>query len=170
MIRRGVLAILPVVAALALSSCSTFGHNDAVATVNGRELSRTELSDLLHNTVVQDTLTGALDNDRASLGGQADQIIGIWISLQVAERSGLVDFTGTTAATSLTTQYKDGFTKAPPKVQQLLTQLQTFHEQTGTADAAKLYAAVQQAKVHVDSRYGYWDAAQASVLPFGEST
>ena len=75
-----------------------------------------------------------------------------------------------TANTDLATQYKDDFSKAPPKVQELLTQLQTYHAQAGTADAAKLYTAVSKANVHVDSRYGYWDAAQASVVPFGAST
>ncbi|MEO5901789.1 MAG: hypothetical protein ABIR68_16905 [Ilumatobacteraceae bacterium] len=94
MIRRGALAILPLVAALALSSCSTFNRNDAVATVDGTELSRTELSDLLRNTVIQNQLTGALDDNRASLSGQADQVIGIWISLQVVRQSGLADLSG----------------------------------------------------------------------------
>jgi len=169
-IRRGALAILPVVAALALSSCSTFNRNDAVATVDGMELSRSELSDLLRNNVVQNRLTGPLDANRASLSGQADQVIGIWISLQVVKKSGLADLSGVAEQGQLTTEFKDDFTGASPKVQQLLTQLEAFHNQAGTLDPAALYAAVKKANVHVDSRYGYWDAAQVTVVPFGAAT
>ncbi|MEO5901788.1 MAG: hypothetical protein ABIR68_16900 [Ilumatobacteraceae bacterium] len=70
----------------------------------------------------------------------------------------------------LATEYKVDFTGAPQKVQQLLTQLEAYHNQVGSLDGAALYAAVQKANVHVDSRYGFWDPAQASVLPFGEAT
>lgn len=169
-IRRSVLASLPVVAALALSSCSTFSRNDAVATVDGRQLSRSELSELLSNSVIQNQLTGALDGDRASLSGQADQIIGIWISLQVVHKNGLADLSGAAEQTQLTTQYKDAFTGASPTVQQVLTQLEAYHNQVGGLDGAALYAAVKKANIHVDSRYGYWDAEKVSVLPFGEAT
>ncbi len=170
MIRRSILALCAVVAMVALSACSTFNRNDSVATVGGDALSRTELSQLLDNALVQnDLLIGPVSASGADVASQADTLISVWVVLAALRRAGAIDLTGAAQRTALATQYTTAFTGAPAAVQQLLTQLGAFHDQftAGTLDQAKLLATVQAASVHVDSRYGYWDGAAAKVLPFG---
>jgi hypothetical protein len=172
-IRRSILALSAAVALVALSACSTFNRNDSVATVGGDALSRTELAQLLNNPLVQDDFgTGPVTDSQATVGDQADTVIGVWVVLAALRRSGTVDISGADQRAALTAQYTTDFTSAPATVQQLLTEYGAFHEQfeAGTLDQAKLLAAVQATSVHVDSRYGYWDGATASVQPFGTAT
>lgn len=171
-IRRTLLALCAVAAMVALSSCSTFNRADSVAVAGGSTLHRDGLSQLLRNPIVQNALqNGELDGAQAELGSQADRIISIWIVLNVIDHSGAADLSGTAEQAALTTKYAADFTSASPTVQQLLTQYAAFvsQRQAGTLDQAKVSAAVTSAKVHVDSRYGRWDGAQASVVPFGSN-
>ena len=154
----------------ALSGCATFNRADAVATVNGKQLSRAELTDALQNQIVQEQITSQTDQGR-STQQDAGTIISIFIVLNAVEQSGAVDLTGTTQQAALEKKYPAVFAASSPEVQRLLVQYAAFAEETSksTLDRAKLLADVQAADVHVDSRYGYWDPAAASVRPFGST-
>ncbi len=177
-IRRSLLALLVVLGVVALSSCSSTDKPDVVASVDGVELTRDDLDAMLKNEVVQDGLgTGELNGDQASLPDQADRVISIWIVLEAVNANGAaqLDDQGAAANQVLTTaggNYQSSFESSAGVTRDLITRYISFQTQlqAGTLDSAKLQAAVKAADVHVDSRYGYWDAAQASVIPFGTDT
>jgi hypothetical protein len=155
------------VTVLSLSSCSTFDHRDAVATVNGSEFTRDDLAATLRSGVAQSMFQFENDGGNA-LTTSADTVISIWVVLQAFDDAGAVDFTDPTVAQALATKYPADWATASPKVRVFLERYTTFANQqsANTLDRTKLLAAVHAAQVHVDSRYGYWDAARASIVPF----
>lgn len=172
--RRSILFACVLAATLAMSSalsaCATFNRADAVATVNGKDLSRAELTEALKNRIVQEQITSETDEGR-STQQQAGTIISIFIVLNAVEQAGAVDMTGASQQAALEKRYPDVFKASTPEIQRLLVQYTAFAEETSksTVERSKLLAAVQAADVHVDSRYGYWDPASASVRPFGST-
>lgn len=176
-IRRTLLALFVVLGVVALSSCSSTAKPDVVASVDGVELTRDDLDSMLNNRVVQDGLgTGELNGDQARIPDQADRIISIWIVLEAVNAQGAAQLDDEATANSVLTaaggDYQSSFDSSTGATRDLITRYVSFQTQlqAGTLDSAKLQAAVKAADVHVDSRYGYWDAAQASVIPFGTDT
>jgi len=69
------------------------------------------------------------------------------------------------------TEFEQSFADATGPTRDLITRYIAFQTQyqAGTLNSDAMRTAVQSADIHVDSRYGYWDAAKASVLPFGNA-
>lgn len=174
--RRIAAVVIALVAALTLSSCGSATQTDVVARVGDTELTRDDLQELLNNRIVQEALqTGELDGDKADMTTQAERVISIWIALEAFQTSGAAALDGDASAdavlSSLPGDYRTQFDTAGQRTQDLITRYIAFQNQysANSLDRTQLSAAVQAADVHVDSRYGYWDPAQASVVPFGQA-
>ncbi len=66
------------------------------------------------------------------------------------------------------TEFEQSFAAATGPTRDLIIRYIAFQtqNQAGTLNSDAMRTAVQSADIHVDSRYGYWDGAKASVLPF----
>jgi hypothetical protein len=163
----GLWAVLAgVCALLALSSCSTFNHNEVAAQINGDSLSNAELSQMvrsdLYATVLQSGVVGGLTN-----GDAARALLDGWLKLQLLEQSGAFkDVDRKAVANGLEQTNGDAWTAAPVVLQDLLvrnaaaTQLST----AGTLDTATALKNLATAEVFIDPRYGRWDSASSSVV------
>ena len=169
MFRRLALATCSLLTIASLTSCATFRHNDAAATVNGVTLSQDELgamanspvgADLLQESPVGGTMTGA--STRALLGG--------WIGLHAIDDAGLVDqSTKDDARRQISEQYGEKWALSPPQMQDLavLNGAISFLAQNNKIDQEAVKVAVSTATVSVDPRYGRWDPASSTVLALG---
>ncbi len=162
------LLVCVLLAMLGFSSCATFNRADAVATVNGVTLSRSDLAAALKSPILQNALQLPAAIDRTDQSS-ASTLIDTWVVLNALDRSGAVDLTGDTERAALAKQFPNDFPQASPAVQRLAVQYTAFRAkiQAGGLDRVELLAAVQAADIHVDSRYGYWDATAAAIRPFG---
>ncbi|MFT3853241.1 MAG: hypothetical protein QM733_10945 [Ilumatobacteraceae bacterium] len=174
MSRRVLAVIVALLAALTLSSCGTnpVSQRDVVARVGDAELTRDELDEMLNNRIIQETLqTGAVDGTAATMS-QADNVISLWISLEALQAGGAAslddDPTVDSVLSSLPGDYKTQFDSAGGGTQTLISRFIALQNVLdNTQDRSKLVAAIQAADVHVDSRYGYWDAERVALIPFG---
>ena len=175
--RRIVAVVVALVAGLTLSACGSdpVSQQDVVARVDEAKLTRQDLDDLLNNAIVQGEVSGELDGDVAKLGSQADQVISLWISFEAISQEGSTDLDDEPTANSVVTrvggEYQTSYEQSTGVTRDFLTRFIAFitQQQTGTLQPATLAPIVQSADVVVDSRYGYWDPARLSVIPFGQS-
>jgi len=175
-VRRTVLALGIALGAIALSSCSSADHPNAVATVDDAALTQDDLEQLLNNKVVQEALgIGQPTNGVANLATQADAVISVWVVLEAIAAQGAASLDDEAPASSVLatagTDFEQSFAAATGPTRDLITRYIAFQtqNQAGTLDSDAMRTAVHSADVHVDSRYGYWDEAKASVLPFGDA-
>ena len=175
--RRIVAVVVALVAALTLSACGSdpVSQQDVVARVDEAKLTRQDLDDLLNNAIVQGEVSGELDGDVAKLGSQADQVISLWISFEAISQEGSTNLDDEPTANSVVTrvggEYQTSYEQSTGVTRDFLTRFIAFitQQQSGTLQPATLAPIVQAADVDVDSRYGYWDPARVSVIPFGQS-
>jgi phage tail tape-measure protein len=167
--RRLTLATCAVLITASLTSCATFRHHDAAATVNGTTLSQDELGAMASSPVGIALLKEAPVGGSMT-GGSARALLGGWISLHAIDDAGLVDqATKDDARKQISEKYAEKWAASPPEMQDLavLNGAVSFLAQNNKLDQAALHLAVSTAKVTVDPRYGRWDPTKANVIALG---
>lgn len=171
MIRRSVLAAGALAVALTLSStlssCSTFTSNNDVASVGGHSLSQDDLQLMLDSGLGQALLNNA-PRDGVIDAGSARAIINAWIQLTAFAEAGIGTDVDTSEIEADLADSLDSWNDAPPVMRELAINniaIGTLKEQGGI-DEDQIRSVLLDADIAVDSRYGRWDDAALSVVPF----
>ena len=169
MIRRLAIAVCALLGAATLTSCAQFDRNDLAASVNGAELSQSELGELL------DSELGAfLLRDRPVdgfiTGDGARSLLSAWVSLTALEQAGLLASADRGQVESdLAEQFGDDWTQAPQLMRDLAITNVVVGEMSRSGDLVRddALAALDSADVFVDSRYGAWNVVDYRVVALG---
>jgi hypothetical protein len=170
-IRRLALLLAATLGALSLSACTTFTDNDAAARVNDVTLTITEFNEMLESELVVTRLQVGGDTSDFP-ADQARSVLGAWVVFAAADAAGLFTAEAKAAARdtlSTSPQVGEQFAAASPSVQDLFILSTALDQlaQTGAVTEEQLRIAATDADVHVDSRYGAWDASLLSIVPLG---
>ncbi len=169
MFRRLALATCSLLAIASLTSCATFRHNDAAATVNGHTLTQDQLGAMASSPIGTDLLKESPVGGMMT-GGGARALLGGWIGLHAIDDAGLVDQpTKDDARKQISEQYGEQWTSTPTEMQDLavLNGAIGFLAKNNQLDQQAVKAAVSSADVVVDPRYGRWDPSKALVVALG---
>ncbi len=150
-----------VVAAVTMSSCSTFDSTDVVARAGGAELTESELRDMLESPLAEHpALLGSPPVGGEVSGDGARRVINFWVGLTAITESGLLDQAAMDGVREeLAAQLGDEWEQTSPELQDLAVELNTvtLAEQEGTIESGAVDEVVRAADVFVSSRYGRWD-------------
>lgn len=167
MIRRSVFATGALVAALALSSCSTFSANDDAASIDGHHLTQDDLQLMLESDLGQSLLNnqpvdGVID------AGSARGLINAWLQLTAFTDAGLGADVDTTDIEKNLQESTPSWDAAPQVMRDLAIKNIAIGTllQNGDIDRTSAEKILTDADIAVDSRYGRWDGEVFSVVAF----
>ncbi len=171
MTRRFAVLVGALVAAAALSSCTTFDNKDLAATVNGEELSMAELQALVESpglaTVVNPQGTALTDGERQRL------YTTVWVYVETARQGKLFDsVTDADATQVLAAEVGAGWDAGDDDTDRFLLDIVRYviARNDALAPDAALGSAREDAKVWISSKVGAWLLGPEDddvVLPFG---
>lgn len=151
---------LAVLAGGALSGCSTFNRNDAVAVVNGNELSRDTFNSWMSTKLVQNPEL----QPGTALASSGHEFVTYWaLSQLLAPLASGLDTT--TLNDDLTTRYGERWTTAPETFRMAYLAFQSLNTaaQNGQLDRAKI-TELLDGDVWIDPRLGVWDTSQGAIV------
>jgi hypothetical protein len=171
-IRRSVLVVVALVAALALSSCATLTANNDVASVGDVSLDRPTFELYLREVLEINNPGG--DNSRVS-GDLARQAISQWIieelSRQYLQGKGIAitdtDRSAAEAQLDAALAAQEEATISERTRQYLIESVAAHTVFAASQQSVALGPFAATLDVSVDSRYGYWDGTKGSVVGFG---
>lgn len=175
MIRRLSLAAAVVVATAALSSCATFDRNDAAATVSGVEISRDSLSDVADWLAANPQSEAALRLGVVDLGQGLVDATSTRYVLQVLVhdellRQYLASVDASPSADDVAAAESRVDSSITGDIRAIYVQEEALRSallQLPEEQQAAFAAGLPSSKVTVDSRYGGWDNATATIVPLG---
>jgi hypothetical protein len=168
-IRRPVLALGALLAALSLSSCATLSSNNDAASVGDATLSRDDFQAYLRDYLTVSSPGAPTDQ----IGGDdARGLLSSWVGdqliMQYLDSVGvpITDADRQTASDDLDESLGD-----PQSISQTTHDLVVASGAaravfSNTQDAGALGPFAQDIDVDVDSRYGYWDIESGSIVAF----
>jgi hypothetical protein len=164
-IRRLLPLVLPVVAAVALTSCSSLG-NDAAASVNGVELGRHELELFTKEVFVIDTpFVQTQFTNQVATNWILDELIA-----QYLDEQGVVvdDAARADAEAQVDSEAAGRGLELSAPTREFLVRSASLRSTFGATQAeGALFEFAEAADIRVDSRYGRWVLDAGSVLPLG---
>jgi hypothetical protein len=163
------LAVLLPLVSLTAASCATF-DTQRVAAVNERELSQDDLTVILEHPIGQQLAQSAPIEGIMS-GSSVRAALSVWILVEAFDQAGQITQDLLDQATANIGQGGPvaEYESAPPVVKDLALRLTAIQVgiQSGLFSIDEISAAAADADISVDSVYGFWDDAAASVIPMG---